>query len=262
LTGGVRSESLERVTLRSSIWGLAAILLACGCGGGVSPTGLGDGGPDGAGLAGAATSLKQGLVGAWSFDGDGNDHSPNKLDLDTRALRFVTGKFGKGIQFAGEGTQIAQRTRNDPQLDLGAGDFAVSFWVDFAMTGTAQFVAVKGYGSSGWFVGWARTAWAYGLPMGSTFMPPSSPKAGFHHVVFQRSGATMQLWVDASSLGTMPAMAGAASGDPFQVGGYAPGGVTADHAMSVVNGVVDDLAIWSRMLVTEEMAYLDTHPAP
>jgi len=253
------------VTLRSSLWGLAA-LVVCGCGGStLSNKGLGDGGPDGAADAGsAATSLREALVGAWSFDGDAKDHSSNMFDLDTRTLRFVNGKFGKGLQLAGEGTAIAQRTKNDPALDVASGDFAVSFWVDFAVTDAAQFVAVKGYGDSGWFVGWAKTEWAYGLPTGSTFVPPGgSPSANtFHHVVFQRSGATMQLFVDSKSLGTKPATAGAASGDPFQVGGYAPGGVAADHAQSVVNGVVDDLAIWRRTLVSEELAYLDTHPVP
>jgi hypothetical protein len=259
LTGGVRSESLERVTTRSSIWVLAALLTG-GCGGGaLSSKGLGDGGADG---GSAAASLLQGLVGAWAFDGDGKDHSPNKLDLETRTLRFVGGKFGKGIQFSGDATPIAQRNSDDPELNLESGDFTVSFWIDLAVTGSAQFVAIKGFKDSGWFVGWAQTAWGYGLPNGSTFTPGSSPSGGFHHVVFQRSADKAELWVDSTSLGTQAAVSGAASGDPFQVGGFAAGGVTADHGQSVVNGVVDDLAIWRRSLVTEEMAYLDTHPVP
>jgi hypothetical protein len=265
LTGAIRSESLGHVTLRSVIWGLA-ILLVCGCGGsGLSSKGLGDGGSDAGGDAGsAASSLREGLVAAWSFDGDGNDHGGSMFTLDTRSLRFVNGKFGKGLQLAGEGTPIAQRTRSDPALDLATGDFTVSFWVDFATTSSAQFVAVKGYGNAGWFVGWAKTAWAYGLPMGATFVPPGGSPTNntFHHVVFQHSGNMMELFVDSKSLGTTPATAGTASGDPFQVGGYAPGGVAVDHAMSVVNGVVDDLGLWRRALVAEELAYLETHPVP
>jgi hypothetical protein len=248
------------VTLRSSIWGLAA-LLVCGCGGSGLSSGLGDGGGD---AGSAAVSLRQGLVAAWSFDGDGKDHGPSKLDLTIKSLHFASGKFGKGIQFAGDGTQIAQRDMNDPELNLPAGDFTVSFWIDFMMTGSAQFVAMKGFGDSGWFVGWAQTAWGYGLPKGGTFVPSGgSPSDGaFHHVVFQRSGDTVQLWVDSSSLGTATAIAGSASADPFQVGGYAPGGVTSDRGQSVVNGVVDDLAIWRRALVHEELDYLATHAVP
>jgi hypothetical protein len=254
LTRAFRSESLERVTLRSWVPGLA-VLLACSCGGGALSSG--DGGPDG---GGPAASLKQGLVGAWSFDGDGKDHAGSKLDLDTRTLRFATGKFGKGIQLAGDGTPIAQRTKSDPELNIAAGDFTVSFWIDFAATSSAQFVAVKGYGDSGWFVGWAQTAWGYGLPKGGTFVPPGgSPTDGnFHHVVFQRAADMVEIFVDSTSLGTAAATAGAASGDPFQVGGYAPGGVAVDHA----NGVVDDLAIWHRALGPDELTYLATHPVP
>ena len=48
----------------------------------------------------------------------------------------------------------------------------------------------------------------------------------------------------------------------FQVGGFAPGGVSMAHGMSVVNGVVDDLAIWHRALVPDELAYLATHAVP
>ena len=40
------------------------------------------------------------------------------------------------------------------------------------------------------------------------------------------------------------------------------GGVSVDHGMSVVNGVVDDLAIWRRALVHEELDYLATHAVP
>ncbi|HVU52964.1 MAG TPA: LamG domain-containing protein [Polyangia bacterium] len=252
------------MTLRSStrLWAALALPILVGCGGnGLSSMGLGDGGGD---AGSAATSLRQGLVGAWSFDGDGRDHSANMLDLDVTGLRFGAAKFGKGIQFGGDATPIAQRKMSDPELNVAMADFTVSFWIDFAMTGSAQFVALKGYGDTGWFVGWAETAWGYGLPKGGTFVPPGgSPSDGmFHHVLFQRSGDMVQLWVDGTSLGTATAVAGAPSTDPFQVGGYAPGGVTADRGQSVVDGVVDDLAIWRRALVADEVTYLDAHAVP
>jgi hypothetical protein len=268
LTGALQSESLRCVSLRRSVWGLGALLL-CSCDGSLSTVGLEAGVTDGAASDGngPSASLRGALAGAWSFDVDGKDHSGNALDLGIAGLRLATGRFGKGLQLAGEGTPIAQRPIDDPSLNLTMGDFTVSFWISFSMTGAAQFVAVKGYNDGGWFVGWARTAWAYGLPSpaGGTFSDPAgSPAPGvFHHVVFERSVDTVELFVDSKSVGTATVHdAPAPAQAPFQVGGFAPGGVSVAMGQSVVNGVVDDLAIWRRALVADERAYLATHAVP
>jgi hypothetical protein len=248
-----------------------AALLVCSCGGALSTAGLDDGGgSDGAASgdgASPATTLRDGLAGAWSFDVDGEDHSGHALDLGITGLHMAAGRFGKGLQFAGEKTPIAQRPIDDPSLNLAVGDFTVSFWISFVKTATPQFVAVKGYGDGGWFVGWAQTMWAYGLPSpkGGTFADPNgAPAAGvFHHVIFERMSDTVEIFVDSMPVGTAtvsdsppPQQA------PFQVGGYAPGGVTATMGQSVVNGVVDDLAIWHRALAPEERGYLATNAVP
>jgi concanavalin A-like lectin/glucanase superfamily protein len=245
-------------------WLYLTALLVGSCGGAtLSSQGLGDAGAD---ASGPAASLRKGLAGAWSFESDGKDHSGNALDLEVQALHFATGKFGKGLQLAGNDTPIAQRPIDDPSLNLATGDFTVSFWINFTSTTSPQFVAVKGYDTNGWFVGWAQTAWGWGLPApkGGTFVPPGTPAPGtFHHVVFQRSGDMVELIVYSTSVGTAPiADTATPAASPFQVGGFAPGGVTADHAQNVVNGVVDDLAIWHRALVAEELAYLGTHAVP
>jgi hypothetical protein len=239
-------------------------LCACG-GGGLSTLGLGDAGAD---ASGPSASLRDGLAAAWSFDFNLNDHSGHGLDLGTTGLNFAPGRFGSGLKLTGDGTPIAQRPTDDGSLNLTTGDFTVSFWINFARTDSAQFVAVKGFNVNGWFVGWAQTAWAWGgLP--STRKDPFVPAGGspstgtFHHVVFERSGDTVEILVDSASVGTAPVADGPIVGQsPFQVGGFAPGGVTADRGQSVVNGVVDDLAIWHRALSADERAYLTTHAVP
>jgi concanavalin A-like lectin/glucanase superfamily protein len=252
------------VTLRRTLWALTAVLVAS-CGGSSSKTGPnGDAGSSDA--SAAAASLREGLAGAWSFDVDGTDHSGNKLDLGVAGIKLVTGRFGKGLQFAGMGS-VAQRPLSDAALDLATGDFTVSCWLELTATDTAQFVAIKGYADGGWFVGWAKTAWAFGLGtpptmMGKTFPDPSgTPASGFHHIVLQRSGTLAEMIVDSHSVGTtIVADSAAPSPEPFQIGGYAPGGV--GLGQSVVNGVVDDVAIWHRALISAELDYLDTHPVP
>jgi len=262
LTGAFRSESLSTVNARRIRWVLGALLVAS-CGNSPATTGPnGDGGT--ADASAAATALRQGLAAAWSFDSDGTDHSGNKLDLDVTGIKFAPGRFGKGLQFTGAG-KIAQRPISDATLDLATGDFTVSFWIDFTMTGSPQFVAVKGYDKGGWFVGWATSVWAFGLPapgMGDTFPDPTgSPAAGFHHVVFQRSGNLAEMLVDGHSVGTkLVADSATPPPEPFQIGGYAPGGV--GMGQSVVDGVVDDVAIWHRALISAELDYLDTHAVP
>ncbi|HVX96657.1 MAG TPA: LamG domain-containing protein [Polyangia bacterium] len=248
------------VIVRPRAWALVPLLLtSCG---GVSSLGLGDAGGD---ATSAPSSLKIGLEGAWSFDGDGSDHAGKHLDLATTGLHFAAGHFGKGIVFAGDGTPIAQRPIDDLSLNLATGDFTVSFWIDFAKTGAPQFVAMKGY-DPGWFVGWAQTQWAFGppKPAGQTFDDPAgTPSTGtFHHVVFERTGDSLELFVDGASAGKAAGHDGTPSLDPFQVGGYAPGGVAVSHGMNVVSGTVDDLGIWRRALLPEERAYLKTHAVP
>lgn len=262
MTAVGRSESLSTVIRRRTLWPLATLLVvSCG---GSSPVGI-DAGDADAGTV--ASALRASLAGAWSFDTDGADHAGQKLDLDVTGIKLVTGRFGKGLQFTGEGSKIAQRHIDDPTLDLATGDFTVSVWVSLAMTSTAQFIVIKGYDEGGWFVGWAQTAWAYGLgvpatAMGATFADLDvTPTGGFHHVVLERTGASLEMFVDGQSIGTKAVTDSATpQAAPLQVGGFSPGGVAAGQ--KVVTGVVDDLAIWHRALTADERTYLDTHAVP
>jgi Concanavalin A-like lectin/glucanases superfamily len=253
------------VTSRRVVLTLCALVL-CSCGGALSTTGLDAGAAAGEGGVPAETLLS-GLAAAWSFDGDGKDHSGQGLDLGVDKIPFVAGRYGKGVQFSGDGSPIAQRPINDPSLDLTTGDFTVSFWISFTKTGSPQFVTIKGYADGGWFVGWAQSVWAFGFPApaaGGQFADPSdAPALGvFHQVVFERTAAQLQLIVDGRLLGgqTIDKDPPAPGPAPFQVGGYSPGGV--GGSKSVVNGVVDDVAIWHRALDADERLYLRTHAVP
>jgi hypothetical protein len=268
LTGAARSETLEAVSIRWILGAVAALSLAsCGSAASLSPDGAagGDASPtlDVPAADGSAGTLHVGLAGAWSFDGDGRDQSGNGLDLDVTGIPLATGRFGKGLSFSGvAGTTIAQRHVADASLDLATGDFTVSFWISFKATSSPQFVLAKNYADGGWFVGWAQTQWAYGFPSpkGGTFADPTvTPATGtFHHVVFERSGDSAQMLIDGTSVGTAsvtdnPVPSAAA----FQVGGYSTGGVAASR--NVVNGIVDDVAIWHRALGANELAYINAH---
>lgn len=259
LTAAPAMGDAGRVTpLRAVAILTPALLCACARNGGISSDGGGD-------AANVASTLRDQLAGAWSFDVDGSDHSGHGLDLAIDGLHLATGMFGQGLQFSGDGTPIAQRPIDDPSLNLTSGDFTISFWINFTMTASAQFVVVKGYNVGGWFVGWAQTAWAFGLPEGDTFSPPSGPPTTgtFHQVVVERAGDTLEMFVDLASFGPADVKDSPAPGpSPFQVGGYAPGGVMVASGQDVVSGVVDDLAVWHRAITPDERAYLMTNPVP
>jgi hypothetical protein len=207
-----------------------------------------------------------GLAAAWAFDDDGSDHSPSGLDLQIGRVPFTAGRFGKALLFTGDGTAIAQRPRSDATLDLAAGDFTVTFWLAFAKTPFPQFVAVKGYNSGGWFVGWAQTQWVFRLSAagseGKFSDPAGTPATGvYHHVVLERAGDTARYYVDGALVGTAAVTDGPTpAASNFQVGGYSPGGGATGE--SAVHGNVDDLAIWHRALTDVERGYLDTHAVP
>ena len=143
----------------------------------------------------------------------------------------------------------------------------MSFWINFAKTGAAQFVAVKGYNDGRLVRGLGadglglRPALARGRhlrPAGSPTsgdVPPRRLRADGRHA--SRSSSIRRRWERRTVADTAtPAKS------PFQVGGFAPGGVTVATGQSVVDGVVDDLAIWHRALVADERAYLATHAVP
>jgi Concanavalin A-like lectin/glucanases superfamily len=273
LTGAAQSETLEAVSIRlivgsvfRSVVGAVAALTLASCGGTASLSAdgaAGAGGGDAATTDGPAGALHVGLAGAWPLDLDGRDVSGNGLDLDVTGIPLATGHFGKGLAFSGvAGATIAQRHVADASLDLATGDFTVSFWISFNATSSPQFVLAKNYADGGWFVGWAQTQWAYGFPSpkGGTFADPTvTPATGtFHHVVFERSGDSARMLIDGTLVGTAsvtdnPAPSAAA----FQVGGYSTGGLAASR--NVVNGIVDDVAIWHRALEANELAYINAH---
>src|SRR5262249_1942238 len=146
------------VSLRPIALGLGVLVAAsCSNGGSLAHDGGNDGGgiDSGANAGDPAATLRSELLGAWAFDGDGTDRSGQELGLAVDGLSFAAGKFGTGAQFAGtNGSPIAHRPVNDPSLDLTSGDFTVSFWINFAHTGSAQFAVIKGYvAEQGWFVG-------------------------------------------------------------------------------------------------------------
>jgi hypothetical protein len=215
------------------------------------------------------TSLKNGIVAQWPLDGDGTDHSGHGLDLTIDGLSFAPSRFGSGLTFPGDLTKTAKRPMADPSLLIEGNDYTVSLWVNLAPDQHAS-QGILDYGAQ---VG----AWGFGTPGGaqpgggqsqiwfwSTDVggivgpdPDPGPGSGWHHIIAERAGSTINLY-SASALVMTTNANGQPSGmlQTFQLGTWAGG-----HALPLF-GVIDDVAIWNRALTADERFYLDQHQVP
>lgn len=101
-----------------------------------------------------ASKLQQGLVGAWSLNGDTQSESKGK-EMNGRLVggaQFVDspiGKEGKAISLDGNDDAIV--IPRDPSMDVGKGDFTVAAWINPSQLRQAGIVCLGRYN---WVHGW------------------------------------------------------------------------------------------------------------
>ncbi|WP_170110238.1 LamG-like jellyroll fold domain-containing protein [Flavilitoribacter nigricans] len=161
-----------------------------------------------------APDITTGLIAYYPLDGNGNDESGNELDGTVTGALNTADRFGQGgaaLHFDGIDDHIL--VPNNDLLNPGTGPFSVSLWVQADdPTGGPQMLFQKG--TSGTVDGphpglWLRlddygdgnhiqASLTDGVPPG-TFVGSTNPlfvDQDWHHVVFQRTGSHVELWVD------------------------------------------------------------------
>ncbi len=186
------------------------------------------------------------LVAYYPFDGDTRDRSPAGRDLDPVSTAFETsGHVGQALVVGQQG-YIAKRASAESAFALTSGDFTVQAWV--SVLNNQVGVGTRPVGAQS---GWRLAATVSSVvvmtpdvanPSLSTSLPQSS---AWRHAVLRRSGGTLELFVDGSSVAkkTLP---WAATGSAFAVTGTLNGGT----------GRIDELALWSRALSDAEIRAL------
>jgi hypothetical protein len=225
-------------------------------------------------LAGSLTvgsGLLTDLEAYYHFDDDFLDASGNTLTLtETGTVTFAAALFNNGASFPGTNGNYLSRAKT-ASLELGILDttapvfpgvhkpFAVSFWVDVnALPGSSMYVCMQGDGSTdGWGIDITSTGavrWIRGSTVNLTSSDAITAVAGLQHVVVTSTGggplgSQLYIYVDGAQVGAGNAGAIATTTTNFFVGNRSLNDLPLD-------GVLDELAIWSRYLLASEVTEL------
>jgi sialidase-1 len=177
----------------------------------------------------------------------------------------ASGRFGSALKLDGvDGTVQLPYT---PATTLGSGDFTICTWLKYSAASNADQVLLWAYG-----VGASdRQVWIRAQPSKDSLYaafetdvatttvtaPDSSSGVAFgdnqwHHIALERSGGTLSLIVDGTTLGSSSVPAGSVSyGDAFAVDGIQlgakPGG------SDPLNGSLDEFRIFHKALSADEL---------
>jgi hypothetical protein len=212
-------------------------------------------------------TLADGLVGHWRFDeGTGtvaHDSSGNARDatLFGTGWSWIAGRFGGAVHFGG----IDQATV--AAFPAATASFTVSAWVHVAsseLSGapiTALLSTENGFG--GWSLNVGVTvmpSYGFGYPISAQARAVAlctclAPDTWSHVAAVVDSGSTLTMYVNGAPTTTVPVAGPIPPGDTTLYMGrwYAPG--------RNVTGALDDVAVYSRALVAEEIALLASAPA-
>ncbi len=210
----------------------------------------------------AQAGIGDDLVSYWKLDGDLTDSADDNdgtLQGTSGApvATYVPGMFGQAIDLDRADAQMVEITGGDEsEFDFTGGDVSISAWftVDNFDTNWQALVA-KGEGG-GWRIarrgGDPIMAYAGGtgdIPGGGVV--PDVTGGGWHHVAaVTEGGVETRLYVDGDLVGTggVPNLEDRAN--RMQIGG------NPDSGGRTWNGNIDEVAIWSRPITADEVAFL------
>ena len=201
----------------------------------------------------APSSLSNGLIAWWPFNGNGADATGHGYNLTlVGSPTFAPGRFGQAISLNGTGDQYAVRPGDDAAFNFGSGDFTVAIWAYFNQHNVEQTLMEKWTGDSG--PGWTLTTpqdWYQLAPEIYSGFGGYDP-GNWHMYLAERNGGTAYLYFDTILINSVPAIDLDAVLDPLLIGRRDQ----ADGRIFGVDGMLDDAAIWDRALSDSEIALL------
>ena len=219
--------------------------------------------------------LDRGLVGHWPFDEATGNSTPDRSGFNNSGSlimgpSMVTGRIGAGaLDMPGMLDLVEVRDPADGRLDFGSGDFTISVWVRTNQSPAGAPDIVVKWPSSNNGMG-PRAGWALTLPQGGLLFKgfsettaqigvsgPAVNDGNWHHVVGQRVGNELVLWVDGQQAGTRQHTLGNLSNTaPLWVGGF---GTSQELNFG---GQLDDVRLYNRVLNMAEIRALATAAGP
>src|SRR5262245_59954574 len=207
----------------------------------------------------AQSNLANGLKAYWNFDGNFLDSIKNfhGTPRGTNPVVFVDGmtNFGKAIKLDGGNQFVEISGGNANELESPRGSMSIAGWfkVDAFDTDWQALIA-KGEGSNYRVARRASTnsiAYAGGAPEGADDVP-SVNDGLWHHFVAISDANTNQfgtaLYVDGDRRSVNAAKPGLTANSAFLMIGENPEARNREW-----EGLIDDIAIWNRVLTTNEI---------
>jgi hypothetical protein len=202
------------------------------------------------------------LIAHYSFDGalttddSGNGHT---LISGGGGPTQVGGQFGNAASFAG-GSFFYNA---DAAFNLAAGNFAISLWYQAAQS---SFSPLVGKNNSGTNQGYAvsQTGSLFGdlndTTGGSvTTIAPADDETAFHHLVFQKIGATLELYLDGVLADTIGGASGTNTSNAFTIGSRnisGAGGEGSGGTSQKMNGLMDEIYVFDSTLNATQISNL------
>lgn len=197
-----------------------------------------------------ATTLLNGLQRYYKLDGDGVD-SFGGQNATVSNPTYVTGKLGQAARIAGD----TSKSIVAPGLNLMT-EISISMWVYWTGSNTYGMVIGNMDGGGGTDLNYAILTSGTGMTFYGTGNASSASTAAmtqnvWHHVVATRTlTGTAQFWVNgvAGSTANGPAPFSVPAAD-FRIGHR-------EDNYASFPGDIDDVAVWNRVLTSDEIAEL------
>ncbi len=211
-------------------------------------------------------SKKQGCgpLAYWPFDGDGRDAAAGRdLKLEGNP-GFAQGLFGQALDLKGDGNTYAIRRNgmsdiNDAEFDIGNADFTVQAWVAYHVSEPEQVHIQKfsGSGGPGWTFTKLKDQRVHVCIEKDGCSALSSNAQTFYieqwcHYVFRKSTSNYEIFLNGMKIAAAPTPPVQGSSNPLLIGRTN----FEDGRVFSLNGRIDEVAIWRRVLTDQEISFL------
>lgn len=203
------------------------------------------------------TTFTNKLQAYYKFNNTGLDSSRNGRDLTyTGTEAYATGILENGYSLPGNVANFATGP-TDTVLDFAGGgaQYTISVWVNYNTVSGEQILLEKFVGGSG--PGWTLTKLSnqafqfFGQATTTAQTALSLATAGsFLHIVVRSDGSTTDIFFNGATSGTAGVGAISSTTNPLLVGERQGSG------SFPLNGVIDEVALWSRGLTNDEILVL------
>ncbi|MBN2375966.1 MAG: LamG domain-containing protein, partial [Sedimentisphaerales bacterium] len=199
---------------------------------------------------GASADITDGLVGYWPYDGNTDDASGLGNDgIAVNSPSYVSGKFGSALDFNGSNQYV---TMDAVANDFSGNDVTMSGWLKTTETGEGDWFSNNGTNGQYLLCNYAGEPRMYEggwrIYAGVTINDNT-----WHHVVVTRESMVVKLYVDGVQRGgTYTSTVGLTASDRWSIAQEWDGSTASDF----YDGIVDEAALWDRVLSTSEISWL------